>query len=192
VLAAQGGLNNAQVRSTETEAGNIVADAVREAGSADIGLVPSAAFKVGATASNPANAPQVAGLIEPSSDTIVVMSVRGDRVLAALERSVSFVPQPSAGFLQVSGIKFDVDPKKGTGQRVSNVTVDGKALGASQTYKVAMTRPLSVGQQGYFQVWDKAVKPEDTNKSIATALEELARARGGSLSGAIEGRINIK
>ncbi|GAB4455923.1 MAG: hypothetical protein OHK0029_12910 [Armatimonadaceae bacterium] len=189
--AVQANLSNAEVRSEETEAGNIVADALRQSAGADIAFVPAAVFRAGATAPRPASAEQVASLVDPATDVVVILPVRGDRVLAALERAVSFAPQASAGFLQVSGIKFRFDPRKGSQQRVSEVTVNGQPLVATQVYRIAMPQPLSIGQQGYFQVWDRDAKPNSTGKTIADALSEYARSRGGNLSAGVEGRIQM-
>lgn len=182
-------ISTADAKTAETEAGNLVADAVRSTAGADIAFVPAAAFKPGASAPRSANPAQVSGLVEPSSDMIVVLNLKGDQVLAALERSVSFAPQPSAAFLQVSGVSFAFDPKKESQNRVSGVTVGGKALDKNATYKVAVTRPLGNGQQGYHQVWSRNSVASDTGKTLAAAISEYAAKQGGSLSGRTDGRI---
>jgi len=177
----------------ETEAGNLLADAVRAAGGANFALVPAAAFKPGASVPRPATAEQAAGLVEPADDAVVVISLRGAQVLAALERSVSFAPQKSSGFLQVSGLRFTYNAAKPGGQRVASASVNGTALEAAATYKVATTRPLANGQQGYFQIWDRKQNPAtDTGKTLADALRDLARSRGGTLSTPPEGRITAR
>jgi 2',3'-cyclic-nucleotide 2'-phosphodiesterase (5'-nucleotidase family) len=186
---AQANLSTENVKQAETEAGDLVADAVRAAGGADIAFVPAAAFKPGATVPRPASAEQAAGLMEPASDAVVVLSLRGTQVLAALERAVSFAPQSSSGFLQVSGLKFTYDASKPGGKRVVSATVGGAPLDAVKTYKVATTRPLANGQQGYFQIWDKDQISADPGKTLAAALADLARQRGGNLSASVEGRI---
>lgn len=187
----QGGtVSTANVRQAEIEAGNAVADAVRLSAGADIGIVPAAAFKPGASAPKPATGAQLADLLEPATDQVVTLSLRGAQVLAALERSVSFAPQPSAGFLQVSGIRFTYDSRKDSGKRVAAATLDGKPLDAVKVYKVATTRPLANGQQGYFQIWEKdQIDKGSGGKTLADALGELARARGGTVTPAIDGRI---
>lgn len=177
------------VREMETEAGNIVADAVRDAGAADIAIVPAAAFKPSVTAPRPASADQAAGLLEVPADEVVVLSLRGAQILAALERSVSFAPQPSAGFLQVSGVKFSYNASKPGGQRIGAATLtSGGPLEAAKTYKVATTRPLANGQQGYFQIWEREQITGGTGKSLKDALTERATKNKG-LSSGIEGRI---
>ncbi len=181
-------LATGNVREAETEVGNIVADALRETGAAEIALVPAAAFKPGASTTRPATAEQAASLLEVPTDEVVILSLRGAQVLAALERSVSFAPQPSAGFLQVSGVKFSYNPAKPGGQRIGTATISGGApLEAAKTYKVATTRPLANGQQGYFQIWERDQITGGTGKSLKVALDE--RAAKGKLSGAIDGRI---
>lgn len=182
-------VNTANIRETETEAGNIVADAVRAAAGADISFVPAAAFKPEASAARPVTGDGAATLVEPASDGIVVLSLRGAQVLAALERAVSFAPQPSAGFLQVSGLRFSYDSSKPGGKRVLSASTGGAPLDAARVYKVATTKPLANGQQGYFQIWDKDQITADTGKTLAGALTDHARARGGSLSAPVEGRI---
>lgn len=182
--AAAGG-----VREMETEAGNMIADAVRDAGGADIALVPAAAFKPGGAVQRPASADQAAALLEVPTDEVVVLSLRGAQILAALERSVSFAPQPSAGFLQVSGVKFSYNASKAGGQRIGSATlVSGGPLEAAKTYKVATTRPLANGQQGYFQIWERDQITGGTGKSLKEALTERA-AKTKGLSAGIEGRI---
>jgi 2',3'-cyclic-nucleotide 2'-phosphodiesterase (5'-nucleotidase family) len=190
-LLQGGSVSTANIRQAETEAGNVVADAVRLAAGADMGIVPAAAFKPGASAPKPATGEQLAGLLEPASDQIVTLNLRGSQVLAALERSVSFAPQPSAGFLQVSGIRFTYDSGRDINKRIVSATLEGKAIDAVKTYKVATTRPLANGQQGYFQIWDKdqIAQTGGEPKTLASALVELARARGGTLSPMIDGRI---
>lgn len=189
-LLQGGSVSTANVRQSETEAGNVVADAVRLAAGADMGIVPAAAFKPGASAPKPATGGQIAELLEPATDQIVTLNLRGAQVLAALERSVSFAPQPSAGFLQVSGIRFTYNSRNDSGKRIVAATLDGKPLDAVKTYKVATTRPLANGQQGYFQIWDKdQIDKGSVSKTLADALGELARARGGTLTPVIDGRI---
>ncbi|HVK05630.1 MAG TPA: 5'-nucleotidase [Armatimonadaceae bacterium] len=188
-LGGQGAFSTGNIRQSESEAGNLVADAVRAAASADVAFVPAAAFKPGATAPRPATPEQAATLVDPATDVVVVLSLQGKQIADALERSVSFAPQPSSGFLQVSGLKFTYDASKPSGRRLVSVSVGGTAMDAVKTYKVATTRPLANGQQGYFKIWEKDQITADTGKTLATALSDYARSRGGSLNVGLESRI---
>lgn len=177
------------VGQAEIEAGNIVADAVRSAAGADAALVPAAAFKPGAAVPRPPTGKQAAGLVDPADDGIVVLSLRGAQILAALERSVSFAPQRSSGFLQVSGLRFTYSTDKPGGQRIATASVNGAPLEAARVYRVATTKPLANGQQGYFQIWDKSQITADTGKTLGDALTALADRQGGTLAAPPDGRI---
>jgi 2',3'-cyclic-nucleotide 2'-phosphodiesterase (5'-nucleotidase family) len=183
----QAAVTTANVRVAETEAGNLLADAIRAAAGTDAAFVPAFAFKPGASIPRPATAEQAAGLVDPPSDTIVILNLTGKQIRAALERSVSYAPQPSAGFLQVSGIRLSFDPRKDTPGRVSNIQVGGQPLDDNKTYKVATTKPLGNGQQGYQQIWNRQSIASDTGKTLADALNEMAR--GGPLSPSLDNRI---
>lgn len=182
-------LSTSAVRTGETETGNLVADAMRNLTGADAAFVPAAAFKTGATAPRPATAEQATNLLETASDEIVVLNLRGDQIMAALERSVVFAPQTSAGFLQVSGLRFTYDTRKNGGKRVSAATINGVAIDASRVFKVATTKPLAHGQQGYFQIWEKDDIKTSTGKTLANALSDYAKKTNGTLSPALDGRI---
>ncbi len=183
-------ISTRDVGAAETEAGNIIADALRAAAGADIGLAPAAAFKPGASAPRPATAQQAAGLVEPADDAVVVLSLRGEQILAALERSVAFAPQKSSRFLQVSGLRFTYDPGKPAEKRLVETAANGAPIEKEKIYKVGTTRSLADGQLGYFQIWERSQVTGETGKTVAEALSDLAQARGGSLSAAPEGRIN--
>ena len=184
-----GTIKTDSVRSAETDAGDLVADSIRTAMGADIGIAPAAAFKVSASAPKPASGDQAAGLVDPSSDTLSLLTLRGDQIMNALERSVSFEPQPSSGFLQVAGLRFTYNIHKEGGKRVSAVTVNGQPLDASKRYKVATTKPLAHGQQGYFQIWEKSDIANDSATTIDSAIKEYVKGKGGSVSPSVDGRI---
>jgi 5'-nucleotidase / UDP-sugar diphosphatase len=170
------------VRLGEAEAGNLVADAVRLAVGADVALVPAAAFK----GSKAATAEAAVALLEPATDEIVLLSVRGSQLKDALERSVSFAGTPFAGFLQVSGLTFQYNASNDIGERVVKVSVAGAVLDAAKLYKLATTRPLADGQQGYFQIWKK----EQIVAGVKTVtLADALRALPAGQTGKIEGRI---
>ncbi len=170
------------IRLGEAEAGNLVADAVRQSVGADVALVPAAAFK-GSKATSPDAA---LALLDPATDEIVVLSVRGSQLKDALERSVSFAGTPFAGFLQVSGLAFQYNASNEIGERVVKVTVAGATLDPKKLYKLATTRPLADGQQGYFQIWKKEqIITGGKTVTLADALRALPTSQAGKLEGRI-------
>ena len=182
----------ASVRIGESAAGNAVADAVRSIAGAQVALIPASAFRNGVAVPATLGGDQLASLLDPPSDAIVLLSLTGAQLKDALERSVRYGSKGFAGFLQVSGIKLTVDPSKADGARVTSVTVGGQPLNPAAKYKVATTKPLANGASGYFQIWSKADVTGDTQKTLAEALRAWAASQGGSVNLATDGRIGMK
>lgn len=188
-VRAQAGVSTASVRLAETEAGNLVADAVRAAAQTDIAFIPAATFRPNANAPRTPTAEQIAALLDGASDTIVILNLKGEQIQAALERSVWFAGQPFGGYLQVSGLRLRYDARNEPGKRIVSVSIDGEPLEAGKSYKVATTRPLGNGANGYFQIWRKEQIASDTGKTLKAALEEFARSQAGPLAPGLDGRI---
>src|SRR5690606_1091021 len=81
----------------------------------------------------------------PFDNTLVVVEMMGMDIIDALEHSVRALPEQSGGFLQVSGLTFEVDPKAQPGGRVINVRVNGERISASKYYTVATNDFLAAG-----------------------------------------------
>lgn len=174
--------DKAASRMGETELGNYVADAVRQSAGVELAFVPAATLK----GSKAPSATAALALVDPTTDEIVILSVRGSQVKEALERSVSFAGTPFAGFLQVSGLSFKFDGRKEIGDRVASISVAGKPLEPAKVYKLATTRPLADGQQGYFQIWKKDQIQAVTKKTLGEAVTEFGSSNP---SGKVDGRI---
>ncbi|WP_022670231.1 bifunctional metallophosphatase/5'-nucleotidase [Hippea alviniae] len=56
----------------------------------------------------------------------------------------------NGGWLQVAGIRYTVDLKKPKGERVSDITINGKPLDTNKTYTVLINDFLAKGGNGYF------------------------------------------
>lgn len=85
----------------------------------------------------------------PFDNTLVVVEMMGMDIIDALEHSVRALPEQSGGFLQVSGLTFEVDPKAQPGGRVINVRVNGERISASKYYTVATNDFLAAGGNEY-------------------------------------------
>jgi predicted phosphodiesterase len=79
----------------------------------------------------------------------LLVEVTGADIKAALENGVSQIEQRAGRFPQVSGLKFEVDPKAAVGSRVSNIQVNGEALDPAKRYKVATNNFMLTGGDGY-------------------------------------------
>ncbi|HHX27170.1 MAG TPA: multifunctional 2',3'-cyclic-nucleotide 2'-phosphodiesterase/5'-nucleotidase/3'-nucleotidase [Firmicutes bacterium] len=178
----------ANVRTRETNLGNLVADVMREAGAADIGLTNGGGLRASIGE----------GLITvgdvftvlPFDNTLVVLEVAGADIRAALERSVSEYPNQLGAFLQVSGLSFEFDPAKAPGERVVSVLVDNKPLDEKKVYTVATNDFVAAGGDGYDMLKDCKVifsSGEMLRDVFVRYIEQLDKVSPG-----IEGRIVAK
>ena len=194
-VQVQTALSGSGVATKETNLGNLLADAVRQTGHAQIGLV--AADEIVSSANVPAGKADVSALVsalhyaEDPSDTVVVLNLTGAQLLKVAERSVSRAPEPFEGFLQVSGLQIRYDPHQSQGKRVSLVGVGGSEVDAAKTYQVATTRPIAGGSLGYFQIFNQKDIAEDTGVSIAASLKAYLAAHH-TVNAVVEDRITTK
>ena len=135
------------VRTQETNLGNLVADVIRSAVDADIAVTNGGGIR----ASIHAGDIRVADVYNtlPFDNTLVVVEMLGMDILEALEHSVRMVPDQNGGFLQVSGITFEVDPNALPGGRIINAKVGENRLAAGKYYTVATNDFLAAGGDGY-------------------------------------------
>ena len=125
-----------------------------------------------AFASGNVSAANIQALISFPNDPLVAINLNGTALKNALERSLSVYPQPNPGFLQVSGLKFNVNPSSAPNQRISGILINRKPIADNQVYTVAMSSSLANGALGYWRVWDKtALKQKYADKSISKAIE---------------------
>lgn len=117
------------VRCRETNLGDLCADSLKWAGQSDIGIINGGNIRVDL----PAGDITIGGLakVQPFANMISVVEMDGAAILDMLEYSVRNVPNESGGFLQVSGITFEVNPT------VENaVTTDGEKINISGERKI--------------------------------------------------------
>jgi len=135
------------IRRRETNLGDLCADSLRWAGQSDIGVINGGNIR----ADLPAGDITIGGMakVQPFANMISVVEMDGAAILDMLEYSVRNAPDESGGFLQVSGITFDVDltvkntvetdgeSLKITGDRkIRNVMVGGEPLDQNKKYTV--------------------------------------------------------
>lgn len=113
--------------------GNLVADAVRDMGGGDIGLMNNGGIRVDLHQGeiNFGGVHQ----ISPFGNVLVRIRVRGREIPAMMERTFARgVPDA-----HVSGLLIDYDPAKPDGQRIVRITTpDGRALDPNRIYSVVM------------------------------------------------------
>jgi 5'-nucleotidase/UDP-sugar diphosphatase len=149
--------------TAETAFGNFLADALKEEMAADIGLIHCAAIKGGKTyaAGTSIGAIDLAAVLPPDLKA-VVLEMSGEQVLGVLEHATSALPQAADQFLQVSGLRMDVDARRAAGTRVVKLTIGGAAPEFTRTYRVALPSDMAEGAAGYGPLaqFKRATDPE--------------------------------
>lgn len=177
----------ANVRTKETNLGNLSADAVRAASGADVGFVNGGNIRVDIQPGD-ITFGKVAELF-PFGNIVQVKKISGEHLLAALEHSVSGYPAAQGAFLQVSGLKFTFDPAQPVGSRVVEVTVGDKALDKAAEYTIAINDFLGIGGDGYTMFADHDVVAEfGTYEEIFANYLNTNGTKGIDVSG----RITVK
>jgi len=181
------------IRTNESNAGDLVTDAIRtNVPGVDIALINSGSIRGDCIIPAGEISYLTLETLLPFENMIVTVQMTGDEVKDTLERSASAIVFPgeeegnvsrisSGGFLQVSGVRFDINPggesfsadfNTGTvmskGNRIENLTVvtpDGIVpIDPGAVYTVAVNDFLAGGGNGYTNIGaifdDKKVNTE--------------------------------
>ena len=180
------------LRASETNLGNLVADAMRADAKADLAITNSGSIRGNRVF--PAGPLTRRTLIEihPFDNVICVLALPGRVVLEALNYGVSSLPAANGKFPQVSGMTMTVDQNAPAGSRVHDVKVNGQPLDLNKTYTVAVPDFVLKQGDGYTMFGGQAVRvgPEAGNL-ISNALEQYIIAKR-EVAPAVEGRITIR
>ena len=194
-------------RYKECTLGNLVSDAIKDAGNGEIAILNSGSIRNNMYKGNLTRSQLIE--ILPYFETIVVKRLTGQCILDCLEFGVSKLPLSSGGFLQVSGITYDVDTsfnstvltdeygnfKNVTGKRrVSNVKINGENLDLNRTYNTCLRLYTAQGGDGYSMLAEFDI----FNESLYTDTDALCNFINKNLNGEIpeeykdfQGRINM-
>ena len=138
------------VRMTETNLGDLCADAYRDQSGADVAIVNGGGIRVNLAKGDITYNDIIK--VHPFGNMLTVIEVSGQQLLDALEWGCRATPSSTGGFPQVSGVTFEIhtyinsgctadENKMFTGisgeYRVKNVKVNGKDLDLKATYTLA-------------------------------------------------------
>lgn len=155
------------VRVKETNLGDLVADAYRVLGGADVAFVNGGGIRAALPVdhTDPTSGNYVEGAktgditygdilaVHPYGNYLTVIEATGQEIIDALELSASFLPNPDGTFQHVSGVEFKIncaiptpvtlDPDSGMlvsiegERRVFDATIGGEPIDPDATYIVA-------------------------------------------------------
>lgn len=181
------------VRNAETNLGDLCADAYRNLSGADIAFVNGGGIR------KQINAGDITlddiYSVHPFGNTMCIIRVTGQQVLDALEWGSRDVPGECGGFLQVSGLTYEIHTgiassaqkdENGmfagvTGEyRVKNVMVGGEPLDLEKTYTLASHNYMLLNQgDGYAMFAGAEVLGEDLMIDNQVLITYITNTLGG-------------
>ncbi|CCQ98680.1 putative 5'-nucleotidase [[Clostridium] ultunense Esp] len=191
-------LEQAKVRSEETNLGNLITDGmVWKANTlgkkADIAIQNGGGIRASIDQGDITLGEILT--VMPFGNTLALADLTGEQIWTALENGVSQVEQGAGRFPQVSGLRFSWDPNKPAGQRIWKVevkNVDGtySPIDRTKTYRVATNGFMLNGGDGY-SVFNGASYREDLGfVDYQVLLDYLQYLNDNKLSiPGVEGRI---
>ena len=165
------------VRRAETNLGDLCADAYRFQSGADVAFVNGG----GVRANIPAGKITLNDILKvhPFGNAMCVIEVKGQQILDALEWGARKVPGENGGFLQVSGLSYEIhsylpDPCQVDEntmcagfegeRRVQNVLVGGEPIDPAATYTLASHDYMLLNNGDGFTAFDGAKLLQDRVK----------------------------
>ncbi len=185
---------SAQNRTQETNVGNFVADAFRQATGADVALVNGGSIRADLTYNPGVLTKRDVLSILPFNNPVVKIEISGKTLRQALEHGVARSAEDGepGRFPQVSGMSFKFDTTLPAGSRLTEIKVGGKPLDANKTYTLTTTSFLVLnGGDGYTMFKDaKILINSDKAQKDAEILENAIKAAPNkTIAPKVEGRV---
>lgn len=151
-------LNGARndVRTKETNLGNLVADAMLEKAQQNNGTATIAIQNAGGIRASIDEGPvtlEEVLTVMPFGNTLVTLDLTGEEIVKSLENGVSDIENIAGRYPQVAGLKFSYDATLPAGERVLDVKVKTdkgfETINLEETYTVATNAYIAGGGDGY-------------------------------------------
>ena len=135
------------VRTSRTNLGNLVAEAMLEATKADGAIMNGGGIRTSIDVGYITRADIINVL--PLNNYVILIEMKGSDLIQALEHGVSFYPEISGAFPQVAGIDFSFSAHKEPGNRLIEATIGGQKLDPEKMYSIAINDFMLAGGSGY-------------------------------------------
>ena len=185
------------VRRAETNLADLCADAFRTAGRADIGMLGGGGIRADIAKGDITYGDIMK--VFPYGNYLTVIEVTGQQILDALEWGVQREPDEFGGFLQVSGLSYEVDVSVPSGcradannmqteivgaRRVKNVKVGSEPLDPARLYTVAGPNYVMTGNGDGMTAFNGAKVLQDSVKlDVQLLIEYIIDTLGGEVGG---------
>ena len=136
-----------QVRTGETNLGNLIVDAMLDATGADFAMTNGGGIRASIDIGDITIEEIITVL--PFGNTVIVKPLTGMEVKEALEVGATDYPEQKGAFTHVANVKYQIDVTKPAGSRIMNIMVNGAPLDMNATYEVATNDFIAAGGDGY-------------------------------------------
>ncbi|MBF0186307.1 MAG: 5'-nucleotidase C-terminal domain-containing protein [Magnetococcales bacterium] len=179
-------------RSRETNVGALITDAMRQAVDADVAIHNGGGIRSDTMIAVGTLSLQNVHAMLPFGNLLMKLEISGSALKEMLEHGVSQMERGKGRFLQVSGVRFSVDPSRQVGRRVSHVRVGEEPLHAKRRYTLAVNDYLAKGGDGFSMLKGaKVLIPANHGALLTDVVSAWIRERG-SISPVVTGRIQIR
>ncbi len=172
----------ANVRSRETNLGNLITDAMRLVSGTPIAMQNGGGIRASIDA-GPITLEEILTVL-PFGNEVATVELTGEQIIEVLANAAAR-ERPNGGFLQVSGIQVVI-----AGNKIESVTMDGAPLDLTKTYLVATNAFLMEGGDG-FATFTEGKNPYYVGTKLDTSVVSYL-TQHGTVAPEIEGRIVIK
>ncbi|NBG89414.1 bifunctional metallophosphatase/5'-nucleotidase [Isachenkonia alkalipeptolytica] len=161
------------VRAGETNLGNLLTDAMRDASEADIAFSNGGGIRASIDVGDITKG-DVASVL-PFGNALVTLEITGQEMIDALEIGASDYPEPKGAFLQISGASYEIDTSAEYGERIKNVMVDDEPIDLEKSYLVATNDFVAAGGDGYelFAEMELVTELHALDEVVITYIQEL-------------------
>jgi len=179
------------LRSSETNLGDLVADAVRAYAETDVALMNGGSIRGDRVYPAGPITRRTIIAIHPFGNVICKIALPGRVLFDALTSGVSALPDAAGQFPQVSGLTMTVNANAPKGQRVTDVRVNGQPLDPAKIYTLAIPDYVLKGGDNYAMfAGQKVLVGPEAGDLLVTALEKYI-AQKKIVSPEIDGRVKI-
>lgn len=196
VGTTDGSVTRTDAYNNEAPLGNLIADAMRQAGFGDKASAADFAFMNpgGIRADLPQGDVTFADLakIQPFGNTLVKLELTGAQIQTLLQQQwgTNADGTPNTKTLQISGLKYTADFSKPVAERVTSLTLeDGTPIDPGKTYTAVVNNFMAAGGDNYKVLVDaksSLAGPIDLDVFYQYIVDKF---KGGAIQAKTEGRI---
>lgn len=174
------------VRTGETNLGQLATDAMMDLTGADIAITNGGGIRASIKAGNITMQDMIT--VFPYGNTLMVKEVTGKDIKAALEHGVSEYPNEKGGFPHTAGMTFTLNAYKEVGNRISDIKIAGVPIDLDKKYTVVTNDFMAAGGDGYEMFKAYPIKAE-YNTLMDTLLDYVEKL--GTVEGQFEPRMTV-